>query len=185
MHKVNPLNKPLALLILLALALAACSPEETASQTDEAPPDQSAGFQAEAGPPLAVVAGNPINLSATAYNGELASCAWTIVTPSPRFNEDDAGRVLSEACDATIPGDFTAERTGLWTVELTAMSANGETATDQVDIRVTPNTVNLLILGYIIIFGVGMIFIGSMAWRARTLRRDAAALAALVEEDVR
>ncbi len=183
MHKASRPTIFLAIFLLLALALAACSGNDSAEEDAGLPTARGEGFQANAGPNLAVMAGDSIELKASAANGELAGCTWTIVTPVARFSDEDAGRELGGECALTIPGDFTTERTGLWTVELAARSAAGETSTDQVDIRVTPNTVELLILGYAIIFGVGMIFVGSLAWRARSLRREAAALTALINEE--
>ncbi|MCZ7546725.1 MAG: hypothetical protein M5R40_25815 [Anaerolineae bacterium] len=88
-------------------------------------------------------------------------------------------------CELTLPADFTVERTGLWTIELTAESEAGETATDPIDLRVTPDTVDLLILGYALIFAIGIGFIATLAWRARGLRREARTLAALIDEEER
>ena len=162
-------------------ARAAGTSADTTDQGEDAPA-AGEGFRVSAGPPVAVAAGEPIALSVSAQDGDLAACTWTIVAPVPRFNAEDANRVLSEECAFTIDGDFTRERTGLWTVELSALSAAGEAATAQVNIRVTPDTLNLLALGYAIIFGVGMVFVGSLVWRARKLRQEAAALAALLDE---
>ncbi len=138
---------------------------------------------ADAGPNVHIIAGEEIALRADITGGEEVACTWTITTPVPRFNLKDAGRVLSEACDYTIPGSFTAERTGpIWTVELRAESADGQVAVDTVRIRVSPDTMNNLILGYAVIFGIGLAFIGSMTWRMHKLRRQAAVLAEMANE---
>ncbi|GAB4452264.1 MAG: hypothetical protein Kow00120_22450 [Anaerolineae bacterium] len=174
----------LAFALLFALALVACSGADTPPEDEDTTP-AGEGFQVSTGPNIAVVAGEPITLRAAASGGELAGCTWTITVPAARFAEEDAGRVVGEECELTLPADFTVERTGLWTIELTAESAAGETATDPIDIRVTPDTVDLLILGYALIFAIGIGFIATLAWRARSLRREARTLAALIDEEER
>lgn len=36
----------------------------------------------------------------------------------------------------------------------------------------TPNTVSYLILGYVIMGGIGLVYVLSLLWRQRNLRRD-------------
>jgi hypothetical protein len=158
-------NKAFILLVLLALALAGCS-----SDDEE---DTASGR-------LSVIAGEPVELVPPEEVAEDASCAWVI---SQAALAEDKDRELSAECSYTIPGDFTAGRTGPWAVQLTAENPDGQTITDTVRIQVTPDTVGNLVLGYVVIFGIGAVFIGSMVWRMNTLRKQAALLANLAEDD--
>lgn len=155
----------LAVIALLALILTACSSEDT--------PESGAGAD------VAVIAGDPIDLRAPVTGGEAVSCTWTI-TQAARAKDKDLE--LSRECDYTIPGDFTAERTGGWAVTVTVEDDAGQVATDTVSIFVSPDTVNNLVLGYFVIFAIGALFVGRMVWRMRELRRQTALLAALAEE---
>ncbi len=140
---------------------------------------QEDGFRIDAGPNRVIIAGEPVALSA---GGEADACIWTVIEPVPRFRDEDTGRILGETCEITIPGDFTRARVGLWTVEVTAESSAGETASDRVTLRVAPDTANNLVVGYIVIFGIIALYIGWMAWKFRSLRRQKAILEALAEE---
>jgi len=46
----------------------------------------------------------------------------------------------------------------------------------------TPNTINYMVAGYIVIFGGLIIYILSLVWRTRRLRRELKTLNELVDE---
>lgn len=146
-------------------------------------PAQDDAFSIDAGPNIAVVAGEEISLNATITGGDAdkVTCTWTIAEPLPRFKDEDAGRALGEDCAVAIAGDFTAGRIGLWTVEVSATGGD-RTAADTVTIRVAPDTMGNLVLGYFVIFAVGAAFIVSLAWRMHRLRQQIAALGASVDD---
>jgi hypothetical protein len=159
-------NKALILLVLLALARAGCSSDE---EEDDA-----------AAARLSVVAGEPVELVPPEEVADGASCVWVV---SQAALAEDKDRELSAECRYTIPGDFAAERTGRWAVQLIAENPDGETITHTVGIQVTPDTVGNLVLGYAVIFGIGVAFIGSMVWRMNALRKQATLLANLAADD--
>lgn len=162
MNKITPF-----LFILLAgFTLTACSPRDS----------EQAGPTAD----IRIVAGESIELTPPDSLPDGAACTWTI---SQAARAEDKDRELSTECTGTIPGSFTVERVGPWEVTLNAETTDSESFTHTVTIRVSPNTISNLVLGYIVIFAIGALFIVSLAWRTHRLRREAAALHAMTDEE--
>ncbi len=47
----------------------------------------------------------------------------------------------------------------------------------------TPNTVDGLVIGYVLMVGLGLVYVASIAWRRRNLKRDLEALESLQKDD--
>jgi hypothetical protein len=47
----------------------------------------------------------------------------------------------------------------------------------------TPDTLNYMILGYLVFFGLPLIFIGSLWWRQRNLEKDVELLKELKQDE--
>lgn len=46
-----------------------------------------------------------------------------------------------------------------------------------------PDTVNGLIIGYVLMVGLGLVYVASLAWRRRSLKRDLEVMESLQKDD--
>ena len=94
---------------------------------------------ADAGVDTTVVAGEAPVFDACASTGEIVNFQWQIVG-TPEANAEDSGKFLREQgsdCSFTLENVMEIDEVGVWTVELSVEDAEGEVATDTVDVTVT------------------------------------------------
>ncbi len=97
------------------------------------------GLKADAGADFSAAVGQSPKFDGCASTGAIVNYKWTIVT-APSGMAKDAGKVIREIdpnCSFTLEAEMGLEEMGGWVIQLEVRDANGNTATDTVNVTVT------------------------------------------------